>query len=130
MLEIIFIAILCTKLGATLRQRGYPKPVWFQVGLVVLWFGTQFTGAFFFALIREMLGYQRPTGMDFFAYLAGLSSAAIAMVTVFILARSLPLRLDPPALPRQPLPRPTGPRPPMPQGRRPGQPAPEPPGAE
>ena len=83
MLEILLLVFLCTKIGKVVKAKGYPK-LGFQIGLAVLWFGSEFVAGFLFGMLN-------PNGEAGLAlYGIALGAAALSAVLMFIIAYCLP----------------------------------------
>ena len=90
MLEILLLFWLCSSLGKILRAKGR-KPLMFQIGLVLSWFGAEFAGGVVAGIIQAVrLEGRQPEGFDFSIYIFALVGAACAAGFWFFIANVLP----------------------------------------
>lgn len=82
MLEILLLIFLCKRLGTMLRAKGRSAG-WFQVLLVVCWFGGEFVCA-----LAMMVITQNPN-VDATIYIGALLGAAGGAIIVFVIAHHL-----------------------------------------
>src|SRR5262245_43327778 len=102
MLEIIALYFFCKKMGALLRSKGWSKPVWMQILLVLVWFACEFLASLVFALIVAVTkGPAAAEQIGLTAYLIAVPAAVIGVGVLFLIANMLPNR-EPviPPLPR------------------------------
>jgi hypothetical protein len=94
MIEIFLLYQLCKGLGRMLRAKGQPAFP-FQFLLVVGWFTGEALGGFAGYLIDQLVNGAHE-GVGLLAYLCALVAAATAAGLMFVLAKVLPNRLQPP----------------------------------
>ena len=87
MLEIILLVFLWRALGERLRKKGR-TPIGYQLGLVALWFGSEFCAGVIYGLIAMMNGQQEPE-FGIGIYLLALLSAAASAVFMFTIVHFL-----------------------------------------
>ena len=99
MLEILALYFLCKKMGEKLRAKGWPKPIWMQIAVVLAWFGSMFLGSLAYGVyvaIKE--GSAAAENLGFSVYPVALLSAAAGVGLLFLIAGLLPSKLSPPPL--------------------------------
>ena len=90
MLEILLLVWLCSSLGKILRSKGR-KPLFFQIMLVLSWFGAEFVGGVVGGIMQAVRhGGGGPGGFDFTIYICALVGAACAAAFWFLIANILP----------------------------------------
>ncbi|MBY0523210.1 MAG: hypothetical protein K2R98_07415 [Gemmataceae bacterium] len=87
MLEILIVIMLCKNLGKRLREKGH-TPLGYQVLLVVLWVGGEFTAAMLGGAISEVMNPGREPNM-LLLYGFALVGAATGAGITFLIANSL-----------------------------------------
>ena len=95
MLEILFIVMLCQKMGTKMRAKGYDKPFWFQFFVPVCWVGGEFLGGVIYGVVR-LIRQIPDTGFDIFLYLTALAIAGISVGILFLIASNFSNRTAPP----------------------------------
>jgi hypothetical protein len=94
MLEILFLAFLCRKMGEDLRAKGW-KPLFMQFMVVIGWVGAEFLGAMAHSIfVAVSQGPEAVEEFSFGLYVTALVSAAVGVSCVFIVAKLLPDRLN------------------------------------
>jgi hypothetical protein len=99
MLEIVALYFLCKKMGERLRAKGWTKPVWMQIAVVLAWFGCMFLGSVaygVYVVIKE--GEAAAQDVGFSVYPIALISGAAGVGLLFLIAGMFPNRLPPPLL--------------------------------
>lgn len=94
MLEIVFLYFLCKKMGEKLRAKGWRRPVWMQIVVVLTWLGSMFLGSLVYGIyvyIRE--GEVASQNLGFSVYPVAFLSAAAGVGLLFLLVRFLPGKL-------------------------------------
>lgn len=89
MLEIVLLFFLCKKLGENLRAKGR-NPIGYQIGMVVLWFGSEFAVGFVSALVMAMQTGNTDGDFGIGMYLLALLAAALSAVAMFVFVNLLP----------------------------------------
>jgi len=98
MLEIILLVYLCGRIGRIVEPKGH-RSGWYKFFLVISWFGGEFAGGLFAALILALLAGDNEPSLGM-VYLFALGGAIVGVVIVFQIAKRLPdLRAD---LPQDP----------------------------
>ena len=85
MLEILLLVHLCKRIGLGLRAKGH-RAGWYQLFVVLAWFGGEFFGAFTVGIV---LAIASPAANPRWGalYLASIGCAALAVSFVFWIAR-------------------------------------------
>lgn len=86
-------------MGEKLRAKGWTKPVWMQIGVVLAWFGCMFLGSFaysIYVMIKE--GEAAAQDIGFTVYPVALVSGAAGVGLLFLIAGMFPSRVPPPLL--------------------------------
>ena len=86
MLEILLIVFMCRRIGTIMRQKGR-RPVWFQIALVLLWFGGEIGGGLAAAVFQAMTG-PAGSGGGMQIYLCALLGAGTGAGMAFLIAKS------------------------------------------
>jgi len=89
MLEIVLLFFLCRNLGERLRAKGR-TPIGYQIGLVVLWFGSEVTVGFIYGIISAIQSSGQEPTLGIGAYLIAIVAAALSAVAMFTLVHFLP----------------------------------------
>jgi hypothetical protein len=87
MLEIIIVYMLAKNLGNKVEAKGR-KRIGYQLMLIGLWLGGEFTGAIFGSILQQVMG--AGSGFPLMAYLCALAGAAIGAVVAFAIVNGLP----------------------------------------
>jgi hypothetical protein len=96
MLELFLLYMICKKMGESLRAKKR-KPFLFQLMLVALWFGGEFTGAVVVTVIHMMTSRDpAPMGM---VYGVAILGGVLGAIAAFTIAHLTPARKPLPAFP-------------------------------
>src|SRR5262245_3804330 len=87
MLEILILYNMSRDIAARARAKGY-SPHLFVLGLIVLWFGSEFSGGVLGAILFP--------GTLVASYVLGLGSACLGAFVVFRVVDNFPSRLEQP----------------------------------
>lgn len=91
MLEIVALYFLCKLMGEKLRAKGWEKPLWMQVAVVLAWLGGAFLGsvacATYVALTRGEAAVEK---MGIELYFVALLSGLLSVGLLFLIATMLP----------------------------------------
>ncbi|AHF93929.1 hypothetical protein OPIT5_00675 [Opitutaceae bacterium TAV5] len=91
MLEIILLYFLCKRMGQMLRSKGWSRPIWMQILVVVTWLGCMFMGALIYGVYVVITqGEDALNDIGLAAYLPALISAGIGVGIIFFIAKMLP----------------------------------------
>lgn len=97
MLEILVLYFLCKRMGANLRAKGWAKPIWMQIAVVVMWFGGMLFGSFVYGLYLVITrGEDAANAPGLIVYPIALLSAAVAVGTLFLVTAAIPGKAGPP----------------------------------
>ncbi len=98
MLEILALWFLCTRMGKTLRAKGW-KPLAMQILVVVGWIGSMFCGAVAYGVYVTLAqGPEAAKDIGFAVYPWMLLAAAVTEAILFGVAHLLRDRTRPPLL--------------------------------
>lgn len=98
MIEILAIVILWGKMGDMMRERGFEKPLAFQLLVPACWVGGAVLGVFSYALLLIFSGGE-PAGGGLTAYGAVLAGGLLATWGLFVLAKRCSRAQMPPPIP-------------------------------
>ena len=102
MLEIVVLYFLCKQMGINLRAKGWKKPVWMQIAVVLVWFVCMLIGMIGYGIYRAIKEDDpaAPEHLGLMIYPPGFLSAAIGMGLLFGIVSLLPNR-NPRPIPSQ-----------------------------
>jgi hypothetical protein len=98
MLEIIALIFLTRKIGEIVESKNR-KAGWFKFMTVALWIGCELTGAIIGGVYAALTG-----ASDAVAYIFALAGAVVGALLSFVIAKSLPVKAEPLAVPPPPPP--------------------------
>ena len=99
MLEIIALYFLCKRMGEKLRSKGWKKPLFMQIFVVLSWFGCMFIGSVAYGVFRVIrYGPEAAKNLGFGVYPIALLTATAGVGVLFLVAAQLPDRSAPPLL--------------------------------
>jgi len=91
--ELVWVIILCAKLGQNLREK-FRNPMGYQVGLFLSWYAAKFMAIIAYLVIKKIVeGTGRPIQLTWDVYLVGYCAAMPGAVAAFQLVRLLPNRI-------------------------------------
>lgn len=89
MIEIGVLIFLCTRMRNLLYERGWDRTFWMQLLVVVVWLGSEFTGALIYGVVVALRdGEAALENLGFMAYPPALITAILGQLLLFWIVKS------------------------------------------